>query len=103
MEGEPGEGQEPVGVLPGQAGDPDRLGAGQDDWGNRHRAGQPGNGRDDGSAGRYPQVSVGGAVVSGASRGRGFRGGTGSAIFVSAGHGVAWGDGAGRAQGGKGG
>jgi hypothetical protein len=57
-EGEPGAGDQPGGVVRGQAGEPGGLGDRQPDRGDAGRAGLPAAGRDGGVAERDLQVSV---------------------------------------------
>lgn len=92
MEGKPGAGQVPGGILPGQAGDPGGLGGGQQDRRDRDGAGQPADGGHDGGARVYLQVSIGDAVVSWVRDRSGFRRRGGTVVSVSAGEGVAEGD-----------
>ena len=99
MEGEPGAGQLPFGIVPGQAVDPGRLGIRQPDGREAGGAGQPGDGRHDDSAGVYLQVSTGDAVVSGARAGSRHR--ERAVIPVFPGQGVPEGDGADLGQGGQ--
>lgn len=63
VEGEAGAGRAACGVFPGQPDEPGRLGGGQDDRGDRGRAGQPKNGRDHDGAGVYLQASAGDVIV----------------------------------------
>src|SRR5712691_3326416 len=85
-EGQAGAGDEPGGVLPGEAGEPGGLGDGQFDGGDAGRAGLPAAGRDGRVAEGYLQVSV--ADVAVAARG--------AAGMVIAGAGGGQGDGAGQ-------
>ena len=62
-EGQAGAGDQPAGVLPGQASEPGGLGDGQLDGGDAGRARLPAAGRDGRVAEGYLQVSVGDVAV----------------------------------------
>src|SRR5487761_521153 len=63
-EGEPGAGDQPCGVVRGQAGEPGGLGDRQPDRGDAGGAGLPAAGRDGGVAERDLQVSVADLVIA---------------------------------------